>query len=120
MNVRPIKGHTNLETLKKVIFNLGEMTDTDLDQQLHWLASGIKAARAKICRAQDDLKAVKFILKHRQSHPECVIKQALRNKSEAEQRLYEAELERDQFLNNYRNFRSISYIRKSMALILPE
>lgn len=117
MNYRPIKGHVNLETLKKVVDSFGDMSDADLEQQLHWIASGIRAAKGKITRAQDEMKATKYLIRRRNTLPEGVVKMALKNRAQAQHDLTTAIMEKAQFIERYRNFRSISYIRKSLELI---
>lgn len=118
MNTRPIKGHTNLETLLSVASNIGGMDEKGLEEQLKWIQNGITAAKAKITRAQEKRKAAKYILRRRNQYPEYVIKQAKLNYMNAEQDEFDAFLEKAQMVERYRNFRSLLYIQRSLKLIV--
>lgn len=120
MNLRPIKGHVNLSTLHKVANDLGGMDENDLEQQLLWIAHGIKAAKAKMARAQSKLKANKYLIRRRNTLPQDVVSLAVAGYNAAEIELQEAEFEKMRFQENYRNFRSIAYIRKSLGLLVSE
>lgn len=117
MNTRPIKGHVNLSTLHNVVSNFGGMDQNDLDQQLLWIAGGIRAAKGKITRAQAELKAAKYLLRRRNILPKEVVALAIKAKAAAQQQEYEAVVEKHQFMERYRNFRSIQYIQKSLDLL---
>lgn len=117
MNTRPIKGHTNLATLKGVVSNFADMSENDVEQELVWIANGIRAAKGKISRAQAELKATKYLLRRRNNLPPEVVALALKCRTAAQQQEYEALAEKQRFLANYRNFRTILYIKKSFGLI---
>lgn len=117
MNTRPIKGNVNIETLNKVASNLGGMSNDELEQELAWIANGIKVAKGKIAREQINMKAHKYIIRRANVLPERVVHLARKNYAEAKKALEEATFQKHQFMNNYRNFRDILYIRKSIELI---
>lgn len=117
MNTRPIKGNVNIETLNKVASNLGGMSNDELEQELAWIANGIKVAKSKIAREQSNMKAHKYIIRRANVLPERVVYLARKNYEGAKEALVNAEFQKHQFMNQYRNFRDILYIRKSIELI---
>ena len=117
MNTRPIKGNVNIETLNKVASNLGGMSNDELEQELAWIANGIKVAKGKIAREQSNMKAHKYVIRHANMLPERVVHLARKSYADAKKALEEAAFQKHQFMNNYRNFRDILYIRKSIELI---
>lgn len=117
MNTRPIKGNVNIETLNKVSSNLGGMSNEELEQELAWIANGITVAKGKIAREQSNMKAHKYVIRRANVLPERVVYLARQNYESAKEALLEAEFQKHQFMNNYRNFRDILYIRKSIELI---
>ena len=119
MNVKPITGNTNLEVLKQVAANIGGSSVEDLERECEYLKAGIAAARKKIANAVDKQRAAKWIIKRRNGHgyPPNVVRLALIAKRDAAEAEVHASYERDQFLNQYRNFRNLIYISKSVALV---
>lgn len=120
MNIKPIKGHTNIQTLNTVVQGIGGMTREDLEQQIEWLRLGVKAARGKINNALSKQRGAKYIIKHRATMPKDTVRLALLARDEARQAETEAIFERDRMLEQYRNFRSFLYIQKSMEMIVSE
>lgn len=118
MNVKPIKGHANLETLNKVCQSIGSLTPEELEQQCEYLKSGIKAARGKITNAVNKQRAAKWIIRRRTTLPSEVVRQALINQREAKEAEVMAAADRDRFIQQYRNFRSFIYIQKSVEQLL--
>lgn len=117
MNTRPIKGNVNIETLNKVASNLGGMSNEELEQELAWIANGITIAKGKMAREQSNMKAHKYVIRRANTLPERVVYLARKGYADAKKALEEAEFQKHQFMNNYRNFRDILYIRKSIELI---
>lgn len=117
MNVKPITGNVNLKTLKSITDNIGGLTTADLERECEYLKAGIKAARGKIARAVDRQRGAKWIIKNRVNLPTSVVNLAIATKQQERDKELVASGERDAFLNQYRNFRQLLYIQKSVELI---
>lgn len=120
MNDKKIVGNSNLETLRSVTENIGGLTTAELEKECEYLRAGIKAARGKIFRAVERQRGAKWILKHRSTMPENVVKLALATKQQNSDLEKEASYERDRFLAQYRNFRQLIYIQKSIELVVAQ
>lgn len=120
MNLRTIKGNTSLEALKSASAVIGGSNIEELERECEYLKAGIKAARGKIANAVDKQRAAKWIIKHRTTMPANVVRLALIAKRDASEAETNAAYERDRFLQQYRNFRNLIYISKSVGLLTEQ
>ncbi len=117
MNIRPIKGNENLSVLLQAAEGIGGSSVEDLERECTYLQAGVKAAKGKISNAVDKQKAAKYLLKRRSTLPENVVRLAIISKRDAAEAEKNASYERDKFLQQYRNFRNLIYIARSIQQI---